>query len=88
VQCADETEAWRQFVGSCILQIFSAKLHADKVTIASCYGHPEACGTIEHADDFVVDLPVYAEDGWTAGLLVVSDRTAIGRSSLVAVPVA
>jgi hypothetical protein len=36
-----------------------------------------------------VDLPVYAEDGWTAGLLVVSDRTAIGRSSsLAAEPVA
>lgn len=35
-----------------------------------------------------MDLPVYAEDGWTAGLLVVSDRTAIGRPSLVAEPVA
>jgi hypothetical protein len=35
-----------------------------------------------------VDLPVYAEDGWTAGLLVVSDRKAIRKSSLLVVPVA
>jgi hypothetical protein len=86
VQCADKTEARRQFVGSCILQIVGAKLNAKKVTIVSCYEHPEACGTIEHADDFVVVLPVCAEDGWTAGLLVVLDSTAIGSSWLVSVP--
>jgi hypothetical protein len=79
VQEADETEAWRYFVGR--MQISCAKLQTEKVTNSSCYEHREACSTIEHADNFIVNLPVYAEDGWTAGLLVVSDRTAVWRPS-------
>ena len=83
-QGADETEAWRKLVGIAITKIFCAKLQAEKVTIPSSYEYPKVCGTIEHTDDFVVDLTVCAEDRWTARLLVVSDRTAIGRSTVLA----
>jgi hypothetical protein len=57
------------------------KLHAKNETNAAVYLSPKLGSTIEHTDDFVVDLPVDTEDGWAAGLLVESNRTAIWRSS-------
>ena len=77
----DETEARRQFVGSWIIQILCAKLHAEKVTFASRYEHLGLCCNIEHANNFVEILPVYAEDGWTVRLLVMAERTVVARSS-------
>jgi hypothetical protein len=57
------------------------KLQAENVTKTAAYLSPKFGFTIEHADDLVMDLPVYTEDGWTARLLVESDWTAIWRSS-------
>ncbi len=57
------------------------KPHAKNETNAAVYLSPKLSCTVEHADGFVVDLPVYTEDGWAAGLLVESDWTAIWRSS-------
>jgi hypothetical protein len=57
------------------------KLQTEKVTSGPHYMSTKLGCTIEHANDFVVDLAVYTEDGCAAGLLVESDWTAIWRPS-------
>lgn len=67
-----------------MLQIVLVKLHTEKVTTGPHYVGIKLSCTIEHANDFVVDLPVYTEDGWAAGLVVESEWSAINTSSPLA----
>jgi hypothetical protein len=67
-----------------MLQIVLVKLHTEKVTTGPHYVGIKLSCTIEHANDFIVDLPVYMEDGWAAGLVVESEWTAINTSSPLA----